>query len=325
MPARYRDDRPAAEHWQRLLARHAGGTATVLLSSEEFSRGRPERGRHGGARGLCLRLRHAADRLRAAQPARLHPVALPADAASAPAAGGRRLREAVPAGATMPRACSSTTGPSTTTRSPSSRRRRCGCSPTRCWQRPVPSMTPPSSTRLGLRPPGWRSTAAGGPGKRLAGPARRLGGEPDRAPRIAQPALVALATEAFAESFGAEARSTLFTAGRGRARSREYFAPANRGLRGALPRHRSHLRPGAGRAARRPRPARPDPRDLLAPHRPPAPRRRCRALVRRGLKARRDGGGRDCPVHRLRSAGKSFGWPPSPCLSRIFWSPTGVE
>jgi hypothetical protein len=41
LPERYRDRRPAREVWTELAARHAGGAATVVISSEEFSRARP--------------------------------------------------------------------------------------------------------------------------------------------------------------------------------------------------------------------------------------------------------------------------------------------
>lgn len=41
LPERYCDPRPALELWQGLAAAHAGGTGTLLLSSEEFSRATP--------------------------------------------------------------------------------------------------------------------------------------------------------------------------------------------------------------------------------------------------------------------------------------------
>jgi hypothetical protein len=41
LPERYRDSRPALESWQALADRHAGGDDTIFLSSEEFSRNRP--------------------------------------------------------------------------------------------------------------------------------------------------------------------------------------------------------------------------------------------------------------------------------------------
>jgi hypothetical protein len=41
LPPRFCDPRPALEHWQALARRHAGGEATILVSSEEFSRCRP--------------------------------------------------------------------------------------------------------------------------------------------------------------------------------------------------------------------------------------------------------------------------------------------
>ena len=94
---------------------------------------------------------------------------------------------------------------------------------------------PDMTTRLPRRPrtcvrPGWRSNRcrrAGATSRRTrssAWAANRVS-----APRVAQPALVALATEAFAEEFGAEARSTLFTAGEAAA-IRERFEPANRAI-----------------------------------------------------------------------------------------------
>ena len=83
---------------------------------------------------------------------------------------------------------------------------------------------------LGLRPPGVAIDPL---------PADRGNVSPDplsawaanrvSAPRIARPALVALATEAFAAEFGADARSTLFTAGEAAA-IRERFEPGNRAL-----------------------------------------------------------------------------------------------
>ena len=41
LPERYRDSRPAREAWRGLAAEHAPGAATVIVSSEELSRGRP--------------------------------------------------------------------------------------------------------------------------------------------------------------------------------------------------------------------------------------------------------------------------------------------
>ena len=41
LPERYRDSRPARETWRGLAAQHAPGAATVIVSSEELSRGRP--------------------------------------------------------------------------------------------------------------------------------------------------------------------------------------------------------------------------------------------------------------------------------------------
>ena len=80
------------------------------------------------------------------------------------------------------------------------------------------------------------------------------------------------------------------------------------------------LRPG-------PPPAQRGPRHLLAPHCPPAPRRRCRALVRRGLKGeagRRPQGPPGASLETRKEYERSaspFGWPRSPCRLRIFLSP----
>jgi hypothetical protein len=41
LPERYRDSRPAREAWRALAAQHGPGDATVIVSSEEFSRSRP--------------------------------------------------------------------------------------------------------------------------------------------------------------------------------------------------------------------------------------------------------------------------------------------
>jgi hypothetical protein len=41
LPERYCDPRPALEAWQALATRHAAGSGTILVSSEEFSRSRP--------------------------------------------------------------------------------------------------------------------------------------------------------------------------------------------------------------------------------------------------------------------------------------------
>jgi hypothetical protein len=43
LPERYCDSRPALDSWRALADRHAGGTDTVFLSSEEFSRNQPAR------------------------------------------------------------------------------------------------------------------------------------------------------------------------------------------------------------------------------------------------------------------------------------------
>ena len=85
--------------------------------------------------------------------------------------------------------------------------------------------------------------------------------------RIAGPALVRLATEAFAEEFGDEARSTLFTPAEVAAIASAFRADEP-GARGALPRRR--CRPSRWRrcGCARPRPSRPGGRELLAAARP---------------------------------------------------------
>lgn len=52
LPERYRDSRPALESWRAIADRHAGGTDTVFLSSEEFSRNQPARVDMGELAGL---------------------------------------------------------------------------------------------------------------------------------------------------------------------------------------------------------------------------------------------------------------------------------
>ena len=83
---------------------------------------------------------------------------------------------------------------------------------------------------LGLRPSGVAiDPLPAGRGNVSPDPLSAWAANRVSAPRIAQPPLVALATEAFAEEFGAGARSTLFTTGEAAA-IRERFEPANRAL-----------------------------------------------------------------------------------------------
>jgi hypothetical protein len=53
LPRRHDDGRPALAHWRRLAARHAGGDRTLVLSSEGFSRARPQTVDFGELAGLA--------------------------------------------------------------------------------------------------------------------------------------------------------------------------------------------------------------------------------------------------------------------------------
>ena len=227
--APYHDDRPAAEHWQRLLARHAGGTATVLLSSEEFSRGGPERvdmaalGTYAaafGTRRIVFVLRNQLAYIQSLYLEMQRQFRLPAVHTYVKQClkGGHASGMFLDYGALYDHAL--------TVFRPEEVR----LLSYEALAAAGPDMTTAFLDALGLRPPGVALEPL---------PADRGNVSPDplsawaanrvSAPRIAQPELVALATEAFTEEFGEGARSTLFTAGEAAA-IRECFEPANRAL-----------------------------------------------------------------------------------------------
>ena len=131
-----------------------------------------------------------------------------------------------------------------------------------------PDLTRTFLDALGLRPAALELEAAGrsnvSPSPLASWAANRVS-----SPEIASPRLVELATRAFAEEFGEDAGSMLFTPAEAEA-IRPAFRADEPGDRGALPRDRPGLHPGADRAAPRRRPPRPDRRLLLAAARAPA-------------------------------------------------------
>ena len=117
LPQRYRDSRPAGEHWRGARRATPRGDGDGDPEQRGILPRRPGAGRHGASsRAYVAAFGRRRDRLRPAQPARLHPVDLPRSDQRQSGCRrfdiprARRCREPV-----MPRACSSTTAPSTTT------------------------------------------------------------------------------------------------------------------------------------------------------------------------------------------------------------------
>lgn len=227
--APYRDGRPPAEHWQRLIAAHAGGAGTVLLSSEEFSRGGPERidmaalaawAAAFGARRIVFVLRNQLAYVQSLYLEMQRQLRVPAVHAYVKQClkGGHASGMFLDYGALYDHALAFF------------RPEEVRLLSYEALAAAGPDMTTAFLDALGLRPPGValeplppdRGNVS--PDPLPAWAANRVS-----APRIARPALVDLATGAFAEEFGAEARSTLFTAGEAAA-IRERFEPGNRAL-----------------------------------------------------------------------------------------------
>lgn len=225
----YRDDRAPAEHWRELIARHAGGGATVLLSSEEFSRKAPKPvdmaalagyGAAFGTRRIVFVLRNQLGYIQSLYLEMQRQFRMPGVAEYVK----QCLRTGHASGMFLDYAA---LYDHALAAFPAGEIRLLSYE---ALAAAGPDITTALLDALGLRPPGLalealpRDRANVSPEPLAAWAANRVS-----APAIAGAGLVQLATEAFADEFGADARSTLFTPAEAAAIA-EHFEPMNRAL-----------------------------------------------------------------------------------------------
>jgi len=224
LPERYCDPCPAREAWAELAVRHAGGEATVIVSSEEFSRARPQAVDMAEIARLVapFRQRTVVCVLRN-QLAYLQSIYL------------QIIRDARVAGVEAFLAEALRTDRATGVPLDYGTlydRLLAGFAPEEivflsyeAAVRAPGGLVPALLDRLGLPGEGLAALAAGDSNV-SAEPLAAWAANQISAPRIADAGLVALAREAIAESFGAEARTTLYTRAEV-TRIVEHFAPLN--------------------------------------------------------------------------------------------------